>query len=178
VHRALRGGDRARRLRAAGGAGARRLGGVDVDTARACRARSGPPPAALPGSVARAVRALRTDRLASRVLVVVPAAGEPGHRLLAVAGGRLLEAHGAPSPVALAGAFARTWAALERSVQALLPRRALDEVRVVTAWLASAPGRAAALDVSRIGRAAAWTRVVARTAPGPLFSSAGRPAPG
>jgi DNA polymerase-3 subunit epsilon len=151
------------------------LGGVDVDTARACRATSGPPPAALPGRVARALRAAR---LASRVLVVVPAAGEPGHRLLAVAGGRLLEANGASAPAALAGAFARTWAVLERPVPALLPRTALDEVRVVTAWLASAPGRAAALDVSRLGRAACWTRVVARTAPGPLFSSAGRPAPG
>jgi excinuclease UvrABC nuclease subunit len=153
------------------------LGGVDSDGARASEAHTGPAEVALPGPVAGALRALRSARVATRVIVVVPAAGAPGHRLLAVAGGRLREATAAPSPEALRAAFARVWAALEPPAPAILPRTALDEVRVVTAWLASAAGRAAAVDVSRTGRAAAWARVVARTVPGPLFSSAGRRAP-
>jgi hypothetical protein len=153
------------------------LGGVDADTARASGATSGPPAVGLPRPVASALRALRAARLASRVIVVVPAAGAPGHRLLAVAGGRLREAVAAPAPSRLPGAFARVWAALERPVPALVPRGALDEVRIVTAWLASGPGRLSAIDVSRERREAAWARVVARAAPGPLFSSAGRRAP-
>jgi DNA polymerase-3 subunit epsilon len=154
------------------------LGHVDVETARASGARSGRPVAALAGPVAGAIRALRAVRVATRVVVVLPAAGAPGHRLVALAGGRLRRAVAAPAPAALAGAFADVWAALAPPVDVLVPRAALDEVRVVTAWLATEPGRRAALDVSRVGRAAAWSAVVARTAPGPLFSSAGRPAPG
>ena len=53
---------------------------------------------------------------------------------------------------------------------AVVPREALDEIRVVTAWLASPSGRAAAVDVGRLGHAAAWRRVQALAAPGPLFA--------
>ena len=74
----------------------------------------------------------------------------------------------------VASAFAQATAALAQPLPALLPREALDEVRIVTAWLASPEGRAAAIDVGRLGRAAAWTRVTARGAPGPLFSSTAR----
>lgn len=53
----------------------------------------------------------------------------------------------------------------------LLPRDALDEVRSVTGWLASAEGRAASIDVGRLGAQRAWEALVLRTAPGPLFAA-------
>jgi hypothetical protein len=150
------------------------LGGVDPEAARASGARGGPAPPTLPGPVTGALRALRAARLAPRVLVVVPDAGGAGHRLLALASGRLVAAVTAGDGDALASAFGQVTAALAQPLPALLPREALDEVRIVTAWLASPEGRAAAIDVGRLGRAAAWTRVTARAAPGPLFSSTAR----
>jgi hypothetical protein len=154
------------------------LGNLDPAAARASGGRAGPPSVVLRGPLAGALRALGAARLASRVIVVVPSAGAPGHRLIAVAGGRLRGAVSAPGPVALSSAFSCVVAALAPPVPALLPREALDEVRIVTAWLATPEGRAASIDLGRLGRAAAWARVVACAAPGPLFSSAARPAPG
>jgi len=78
----------------------------------------------------------------------------------------------APRPFDLQAAFARVAAALTLPADAIVPRDALDEIRVVTAWLASPIGRAAAVDVGRLGHAAAWRRVQALAAPGPLFVEA------
>jgi hypothetical protein len=147
------------------------LGGVHVDAARAVGARAAPAVAALPPAVASALAALRAARRATRVLVVVPAAGEAGHRLIAIAGGRLRLALSAPSPAELRPAFARVAAALAEPAAAIVPREALDEIRVVTAWLASRTGRAAAVDLDRLGEPAAWERVRALAAPGPLFAA-------
>jgi hypothetical protein len=154
------------------------LGGVDVETAQASGARAGPEPALLPPAVSGALRALRAARLTARALVVLPDAGEPGHRLLAIAGGRLVEAVSGAGAPGLVRAFGRALEALARPLPVLLPREVLDEVRIVTAWLASPAGRAAAIDAGRVGRAAAWSEVLARAAPGPLFSSGARPVPG
>ena len=53
-----------------------------------------------------------------------------------------------------------------------LPARAqLDEVRVVTGWLASDEGRAAAIDLDRAGRARILAWASARVAAGPLFGA-------
>lgn len=150
------------------------LGGGDPAVARAAGARAGRPPAPLPAALVGPLAALRAARLASAVLVVVPAAGGPGHRLLAVAGGRLRCAVTARDPASLPAAFARVVAALVEPADAIVPREALDEIRVVTAWLASPAGRAASIDVGRLGRAAAWRRLEALAAPGPLFAQAGR----
>lgn len=154
------------------------LGGGDAEAARASGARSGPPPVLLPPSVRGALAALRAARLAARVLVVLPDAGGAGHRLVAIAAGQLVEVVTAPDTPGLAPAFARTMAALDRPLPAFVPREALDEVRIVSAWLASPPGRAAAIEPGRVGRDAAWSQVLARAAPGPLFSSGARPIPG
>ena len=148
------------------------LGGVDVDAVRAVGARASPAPASLPPAIASALAALRAARRASQVVVVVPAAREAGHRLIAVAGGRLRLAVSAPRPFDLPAAFARVAAASTLPADAIVPRDALDEIRVVTAWLASPIGRAAAVDVGRLGHAAAWRRVQALAAPGPLFVEA------
>jgi hypothetical protein len=145
------------------------LGGVHVDAARAAGARALPGPAPLPPAVATALAALRAARRASHVVVVVPAAHEAGHRLIAVAAGRLRLAVSA-GPAGIQAAFARVAAALTVPADAIVPREALDEIRVVTAWLASPVGRAAAVDVGRLGHAAAWRRVQALAAPGPLFA--------
>jgi hypothetical protein len=145
------------------------LGGVDVDAARAAGARAEPQPAALPPAVARALAALRAARRERRVVVVVPAAREPGHRLVAVAGGRLRRAASAPAVADLRAVFAHVAAALDEPVAAIVPRDALDEIRVVTAWLSSPVGRAAAVDVGRLGYAGAWRRVQTLAVPGPLF---------
>jgi DNA polymerase III subunit epsilon len=151
------------------------LGDTTVDGAR----WSGTPalPAVLPGPVASALRALGAARRAARVLVVAPAADGPGHRLVAIGGGRLRAAVSAPCAAELAAGFARAVAAVERPLPALVPREALDEIRIVTAWLAGRDGRRAAVDVGRLGRRAAWEAVLARAAPGPLFSSIDRRAP-
>jgi hypothetical protein len=146
------------------------LGGVDVETARAVGARALPAAAALPPAVASALAALRAARRASRVVVVVPAAREPGHRLVAVAGGRLRLAVSAPTTAELRPAFARAAAALAEPVDAIVAREALDEIRVVTAWLSSTVGRAATVDVGRLGHAGAWRRVEELAVPGPLFT--------
>jgi DNA polymerase-3 subunit epsilon len=151
------------------------LGGGDPAIARASGARGSAPPAELPAPVAGALRALRAAKLAPRVLAVVPAVPGPGHRLLAIAGALLRGAVAVTEPARLASAFARATALAAEPVSALVPRAALDEIRVVTGWLASAEGRAATIDL-RAGRAAAWKDVVRRVAPGPLFSSAARPA--
>ena len=150
------------------------LGGVHVDVARAAGARAEPAVAALPAPVAGALAAVRAARRASRVVVVVPAAAAPGHRLIAVAGGRLRLALSAPRPAELAPAFARVTAALAAPPEEILPREALDEIRVVTAWLASPAGRAAAIDVGRLGHVTAWHRVQALAAVGPLFTDSCR----
>jgi hypothetical protein len=121
--------------------------------------------------VASALAALRAARRTTRVVVVVPAAREAGHRLIAIAGGRLRLALSAPSPAELRPAFARVVAALAGPAAAIVPREALDEIRVVTAWLASRTGRAAAVDLDRLGGAAAWERVRALTTTGPLFAA-------
>jgi GIY-YIG catalytic domain-containing protein len=147
------------------------LGGVHVDVARASNARAGPAVAPLAPPVAGALAALRAARRAARIVVVVPAASGPGHRLIAVAGGRLRGAAAASHPAELRPAFARVLAALVEPVEAIVPREALDEIRVVTAWLASRAGRAVAVDVGRVGREAAWLRVHALAAPGPLFAA-------
>jgi hypothetical protein len=142
-----------------------------VEVARAAGARAGPAVAPLPAAVASALAALRAARRATRVVVVVPAASGSGHRLIAVAGGCLRGAASASHAAELRPAFARVLAALADPVEAIVPREALDEVRVVTAWLASRAGRAVAVDVGRIGREAAWRRVCALAAPGPLFAT-------
>jgi hypothetical protein len=146
------------------------LGGVDVDTARAVGARAAPVVAPLPPAVASALAALRAARRATRVVVVVPAARGPGHRLVAIAGGRLRLALSAQCAAELRPAFARVAAALAAPAAAIVPREAFDEIRVVTAWLASPDGRAAAVDIGHLGDAAAWERVRALAAPGPLFA--------
>lgn len=151
------------------------LGGGDPAVARASGARAAPPPAELPASVAGALRALRAARIAPRLLVLVPAVPGPGHRLLAIAGALLRGAVAVSEPAMLAAAFARATALAAAPVSAVVPRAALDEIRVVTGWLASGEGRAATIDL-RTGRAAAWKEVVRRVAPGPLFSSGARPA--
>jgi hypothetical protein len=120
--------------------------------------------------VASALAALRAARRATHVVAVVPAARSPGHRLMAVLGGRLRLAVSAPCPADLRPAFTRVAAALAEPVEAILPREALDEIRVVTAWLGSPAGRAAVVDVGRLGHEAAWRRVCALAAPGPLFT--------
>jgi hypothetical protein len=148
------------------------LGGVSVETARAAGARAPTAPVLLPRAVASALAALCAARRAHRVVVVVPDASAPGHRLLAIAGGRLRLAVSAPRPRDLAEAFARVAAALDAPTDAIVPREALDEIRIVTAWLASPAGREAAVDLGRLGRAAAWRRVLGRAAPGPLFAAA------
>jgi hypothetical protein len=150
------------------------LGGVHADTARAAGARAGPAVTALPAPVASALAALRAARQAEQVVVVVPAASGSGHRLIAVAGGRLRFALTASRTTELQPAFVRVAAALAEPAPAIVPREALDEIRVVTAWLASPPGRAAAVDVGRLGRAAAWERVRVLAVPGPMFASTGR----
>jgi hypothetical protein len=157
------------------------LGGVDVDAARAAGARELPAAASLPPVVASALAALRAARRASRVVVVVPAARASGHRLIAVAGGRVRLGVSSPRHADLRQGFERAAAALAAPTAAIVPLEALDEIRIVTAWLASPAGRAAAVDVGRLGSAAAWQRVHALAAPGPLFaigSSSGRRPPG
>jgi hypothetical protein len=134
-------------------------------------APAGRAPCLLPRPLVVALAALRAAQRRAAVLVVVGAAGAPGHRLLAVAGGRLRAAASAPDRAALGPAFATVAAALRAPVPALLPPDALDEVRIVTAWLASAEGRAATVDYGRVGHAAAWASVAARTTPGPLWLS-------
>jgi len=148
------------------------LGGADVDAVRALGAPSGPPPAALPGGVASALRALRASRIATRVVAVVPAAGVPGHRLLGVRAGRLVAAAPATRPGDLRGAFAIVSRAVAGPADALVGGDALDEIRIVTGWLATRTGRAAAVDLERLGAAAAWDAVVARAGAGPLFAAA------
>jgi hypothetical protein len=145
------------------------LGGGDGEVARAMGARARPAPR-LGGAISSAVAALRSARIARRVLVVLPDARATGHRLLAVLGGRLRAALPAPDGRTLPDAFERALAALRAPLPPLIPRNALDEVRIVTAWLAGAEGRAAGVDVERAGRAGAWAHVVARTVPGPLFA--------
>jgi hypothetical protein len=160
-------GDYGRRLARALGA----LAGGHPEVARQCGARAGRPlplPAALAGTRAALGAARRTER----VLVVVPAAGRPGHRLLALGGGILRGAFAAPDATALRPALERTLASLAPPPPAILPREQLDEVRIVTAWLAGAEGRAAAVDVDRVGAAGAWAHVRRRTAHGPLFAAA------
>jgi hypothetical protein len=76
----------------------------------------------------------------------------------------------APTAAELRPAFARVAAALAEPVDAIVAREALDEIRVVTAWLSSAVGRAATVDVGRLGHAAAWRRVEVLAVPGPLFT--------
>jgi hypothetical protein len=152
------------------------LGGGDPGVAFATGARAEPDPAALPPGVAGALRALRAARIAPRVLALVPAVPGPGHRLLAVAGGRLRGGVSTAETATLANAFARAIALLAGSVPALVAREALDEVRVVTGWLAGPAGRAATIDLAR-GRAAAWAELVRRVNPGPLFSCGARPGP-
>jgi DNA polymerase-3 subunit epsilon len=147
------------------------LGDVDVDVARAAGARAPADRFRAAGRIAGALRALRAARIARRVLVVVPLAGRAGHRLIAVGGGRIVDAASASTEGALGDAFAHACRALARPLPALLPRDALDEVRIVTAWLAAPAGRGATIDVGRLGRAAAWTEVLARAASGGLFSS-------
>jgi hypothetical protein len=70
---------------------------------------------------------------------------------------------------ALSAAFHRALEALSAPPADLIEREAFDEVRIVTAWLATPEGRAASIDVERIGREGAWAQVIARTTPGPLF---------
>lgn len=125
----------------------------------------------LSGPAGGALAALRAARRAVQVLVVVAASGTRGHRLLAVSGGRLRAAVSVPDRRDRAAGFARACAALEPPPAALLEREELDEVRLVTAWLAGAEGRAATIDVARLGRAAAWAALAARVTPGPLFAS-------
>jgi DNA polymerase-3 subunit epsilon len=150
------------------------LGGGHGDVARAMGGRGLRAPR-LAGALGGALAALRALRLARRVLVVLPDACSGGHRLLAVAGGRLAAALPAPDAGALPDAFVRTLAALRAPLPPLIPRDALDEVRIVTGWLAGAEGRAAAVDVERAGRAGAWAHVRTRTAAGPLFARARTP---
>jgi DNA polymerase-3 subunit epsilon len=146
------------------------LGPGDAGTARAAGARALPPPAALPGPLVATLAALRAARRASSVIVVLPAAGAPGHRLLGVADGRLRAVAPAATTSALRPAFLRVTRVLEPPASPLIARAALDEVRIVTAWLASREGRAAAVDVGRLGPAAAWARVEALATMGPLFA--------
>jgi DNA polymerase-3 subunit epsilon len=146
------------------------LGGTHPEVSHAVGARGGPGPVPLPGPVAGALRALHAARRAQRVVAVVPAADGPGHRLLAVAGGRLRLAVGVPDAAALRAAFTQAVRALAPGVDPLLARAALDEVRVVTAWLATPAGRAAAIDLEQVGPAGAWARLAARVGPGPLFA--------
>ena len=145
------------------------LGSVHVDVARAAGARAGAPLARLPASVASALAALRAARRAGRVVVVVRAAFGPGHRLIAVVGGRLRLALSAACAADLRPAFDRVAVALPDPPPAVVPRDALDDIRIVTAWLASPAGRVTAVDVGRLGRAAAWERVRVLAAPGPIF---------
>jgi hypothetical protein len=155
---------------------------------------------ATPGAYGRqVVRALLTPAPAAaaprrtpanRAPCPPPVGGGPGHAALpAAAGGRargggaagaehrLLAARAAraaasaPDRAALGPAFATVAAALRMPVPALLPPDALDEVRIVTAWLTSPEGRAATVDYGRVGHAAAWASVAARTTPGPLWLS-------
>lgn len=150
------------------------LGGGDPESARRSDARSGPLPVAPGASLAGALAALRAARRATRVCVALPEAGMSGYRLLAVVGGRLCAAASAPARPSVEAAFDRIVAALEHPAPALLPRDALDEVRIVTAWLASPAGRAATIDYGRLGRMASHARLLARIVPGPLFSSGDR----
>ena len=150
------------------------LGGGDAPTARAVGARALVPPAALPRPLVASLAALGAARRASSVIVVLPAAGAPGHRLLGVAAGQLRTVVAAPTVAALRAAFLRVARALEAPATALIAREALDEVRIVTAWLASRAGRAAAVDVGRLGTAAAWARVEALATAGPLFAPLAR----
>ena len=100
---------------------------------------------------------------------MVPAARGTGHRLIAVVRGRVRLAVTASRPEELRPAFGRVSAALAEPADAIVPREVLDKIRVVTAWLASPAGRATAVDVGRLGRAAAWERVRALAVPGPMF---------
>ena len=142
VQRAVCRADGARRLRTSRGAragGAR--GRATSDAARAAGARARRPAAPLPRAVASALAALRAARRASHVVVVVPAAHGAGHRLIAVVGGRLRLAVSARVPD-LRRRSPRVAAALTVPADAIVPREALDEIRVVTAWLASPIGTA------------------------------------
>jgi hypothetical protein len=125
----------------------------------------------LAGAVGATRAALAAARRTVRVLAVVPAAEGPGHRLLALAGGTLRGAWAAPDATALRPAFERALAALAPPPPAVLPREQLDEVRIVTAWLAGADGRAATVDVDRAGTAGAWAHARRRTEAGPLFAA-------
>jgi DNA polymerase-3 subunit epsilon len=147
------------------------LGGGDASAARRLGAPTNRSEVRPGGALAGALAALRTRRLASRVVVVVPAAVGVGHRLVGVHGGRLALGVAAPDARGLADAFRRVAAALAPPSEALLPATALDEVRVVTSWLARREGRAAAVDLDRLGRDAAWRAVVARAGIGPLFAA-------
>jgi hypothetical protein len=146
------------------------LGGGEPEVARALGARAGVPRATLPRPVTAALRALRARRLWGAIVAVVPVIGAPGHRLLAIGGGRLLSAVASPSSSTLPAAFARTLRALDPPPAVLVPREALDEVRLLTGWLASAEGRAASIDLARLGRERAWTEVLKRVSPGELFA--------
>jgi DNA polymerase-3 subunit epsilon len=146
------------------------LGGGDPDAARAAGARADAGPTELPAAVRGAIAALRRARQATRVVAVVPATGAPGHRLLALGGGRLRAAIPATRARELAAAFAEALAALAPPPPSLIAPEDLDEVRIVTAWLASPAGRAAAVDVGRLGRAAGLARVRERATTGPLFA--------
>ena len=134
----------------------------------------------LPGAVASAARALRSARLAATVLVVLPAAGVPGHRVLAIVAGRLRAAEAAPDGAALATAFQRALRAFAGPVDPVVSRAEIDEVRLLTAWLASPSGRQATIEVTSCSAEEAWRHLCARTAVGPLFDRpmpTGRPAP-
>jgi len=146
------------------------LGGVDVPTARAAGARATTPPAPLPAAVAGALAALQRAQCARAVVALVPAAGAPGHRLVACAAGRLRAAFAVRHPADLAGALAGAARALAPAPPLVVEREALDEVRIVTAWLASPEGRAASVDVARLGWRATAAGLAARLAPGPLFA--------
>ena len=149
------------------------LGGDDPLLARRLGGHTLPVPP-LPGPVRATVRALRAARAEVTVLVVVPAAHGCGQRVLAVAGGRLVGAASLESGAQADASLAELRAALLQPQSPLLPLDAVDEVRIVTAWLATPAGRRASVAVGRVGFSAAWREVAARVeaarAPGPLFA--------
>jgi hypothetical protein len=108
------------------------------------------------------------------VVACVPAAGSPGHRLIAVAGGRVRAALTLREPSGVPDAVARLAATLGPVAPSLIPREDLDEVRIVTAWLNATEGRRASADLDRLGRAGVEAWVLRRIAPGALFSSDAR----
>jgi hypothetical protein len=150
------------------------LGCVDADQAGRIGARAAAPVAPLPPPVSAAVAALLRARRALRVVACLPAAGEPGHRLVAVAGGRVRQAVTLRARSALPTTVARLTAALAPAPPLVVPREDLDEVRIVTTWLAGPVGRRSSVDLDRLGRAGVEAWVADRLAPGPLFSSAGQ----